>query len=279
MLDRAAVARAQATLDATCHDREAAEQKVAALESSLLVLQRQAGQQAQAARALAEKVRVPGARLASIRQRGAVLKAERDQMQAELASLAQNPHPRRKPLIDKTPVAKPVEGDEFHFEVRGERIAYIDLEHLLDKVKSDAVLQMRLNAGPGTRPIASTVGPIGDFALRYELGRDMPSNLDEAMHSRGISYSLRGWEVVPVRDLRGETLDAIQSPASRIGRVLNSVRPDHSTITVWVYPDAFPVYRQLRDYLHARGFLVAARPLPAGMRIRGSPVGSVSAGQ
>jgi hypothetical protein len=48
---------------------------------------------------------------------------------------------------------------------------------------------------------------------------------------------------------------------------------------MWVYADGFPLYRRLRDELHARGFLVAARPLPEGMTIKGSPSGSLSAGQ
>ena len=48
---------------------------------------------------------------------------------------------------------------------------------------------------------------------------------------------------------------------------------------MWVYPDGFALYRKLRDDLHERGYTVSARPLPEGMAIRGSPAGSVSAGQ
>jgi hypothetical protein len=48
---------------------------------------------------------------------------------------------------------------------------------------------------------------------------------------------------------------------------------------MWIYPDGFELFRKLRDDLHARGFMVAARPLPDGMSIRASPAGSQSAGQ
>jgi hypothetical protein len=51
------------------------------------------------------------------------------------------------------------------------------------------------------------------------------------------------------------------------------------TITLWVYPDSFTLYRRLRDELVTRGFSVAARPLPTGMTIRGSPMGTQSAAQ
>ena len=69
------------------------------------------------------------------------------------------------------------------------------------------------------------------------------------------------------------------SPASVYGRITHRINPSTATITLWIYPDGYPLYRRLRDDLHARGFLVAARPLPAGMSIRGSPGGSLSAGQ
>ncbi len=48
---------------------------------------------------------------------------------------------------------------------------------------------------------------------------------------------------------------------------------------MWIYPDGFPLYRKLMESLHARVFLVAARPLPEGTAIRGIPSGSASAAQ
>jgi hypothetical protein len=50
-------------------------------------------------------------------------------------------------------------------------------------------------------------------------------------------------------------------------------------VTFWVYPDSFELYSRLRDELVSSGFSVAGRPLPEGMTIRGSPMGSVSAAQ
>ena len=50
-------------------------------------------------------------------------------------------------------------------------------------------------------------------------------------------------------------------------------------LTFWVYPDSFKLYRTLQEACHAEGFVVAARPLPEGVLIEGSPYGSKSAGQ
>jgi hypothetical protein len=115
--------------------------------------------------------------------------------------------------------------------------------------------------------------------MRYELGRSVPNSMRELLDAKGITFTVLGYEVVPVRELRGEPLERLTQPASDFQRVLNTLNPSHATITLWVYPDSFGVYRQLNEYLHRRGFLVAARPLPAGMAIRGSPTGSLSAGQ
>ena len=52
-----------------------------------------------------------------------------------------------------------------------------------------------------------------------------------------------------------------------------------ATVTLWIYPDSFSLYRRLREDLTEQGFSVAARPLPEGMTIRGSPMGTQSAAQ
>src|SRR4029077_3093724 len=102
---------------------------------------------------------------------------------------------------------------------------------------------------------------------------------EELMERHGISYDLRGWQLIPEFDGRGESYDAAMQPISEFARAIHRQHPAHVTITMWVYPDGFGLFRKLRDDLHARGFLVAARPLPEGMTIKGSPSGSLSAGQ
>ena len=72
---------------------------------------------------------------------------------------------------------------------------------------------------------------------------------------------------------------ATQNPISEFSRAINRINPARATITLWVYPDSFTLYRRLRNDLVERGFSVAARPLPNGMTIRGSPQGTQSAAQ
>jgi hypothetical protein len=147
-----------------------------------------------------------------------------------------------------------------------------------DKLKSDA--RIRLRSGTVRGRLAATVGPVGSFSLSYVLGRLLPDSIADIVDNRDAgSYNLLGWEIIPEGNNRGEAFEATRSPSSNYARAINRLSPGRDTVTMWIYPDAFPLYRKLRDDLHARGFLVAARPLPDGTAIRGSPVGSVSAGQ
>jgi hypothetical protein len=277
-LDRAAVARAEAEVEAARRDRFRAEARAedAAAALAQALLRSTAG--ALAEKSLAATLRDPSARIARATARGGFVRAERDRLKDEVAALSRAPKPRRALPIDPSPVATVTEGEEFHFEVRRDRVAFIDLERLLEKAKVDA--RVRLRAAPGgATPIEATVGPVGPFSLQYIMGRSLSDSIGDLLDLRGPTYSLLGFEVVPEGDLRGETFDVAVRPASGFSRAINRLNPSKATLTLWVYPDGFALYRKLRDYLHARGFLVAARPLPFGIAIRGSPSGSFSAGQ
>lgn len=276
-LDREAVARAEAAVASARRDRLRAEDGLADAEAALKAATIDEARARSSARSLVKQVRHPGARIQSATTRGRVARAEISRIKAELAALDGTPRPHAKPLVDQSPVARTAEGDEFHFEIRQDRIAFIDLERLLDRVKTDA--RMRLRLGDGVRPIDSIVGPVGSFAMRYQMGPTPVGSFSELIRERSPTYTLTAWEIVPNRDRRGEGYEMAVSPASEFSRAVNRLDPRSSTITIWVYPDGFTLYRKIRDLLHDRGFLVAARPLPDGMPIRGSPAGSISAGQ
>ena len=123
-------------------------------------------------------------------------------------------------------------------------------------------------------------GPRAPSRSEYVLGRAFDPRASRTSWSdTACLYDLRGWEIIPEFEGRGETYEMTREPISEYARAINRLNPTRATITMWIYPDGFALYRKLRDDLHARGFLVAARPLPEGMAIRGSPAGSLSAGQ
>ena len=197
--------------------------------------------------------------------------AHQDAVLKDLKTIAATPKPPREGLSGFSPVARPAKGKEYHFELRADRVAYIDLEKLMELVKKDVQVRVRLSGSP--RGIRSEVGPVGEFGLAYEIG---PAN-DPVTGATG--FGMKGWEVVPNRDPRGESLEQASQPLSEFQRAIKSLSPREATITMWVYPSGFAAFRALRDQLHAQGFMVAARPLPEGIPVRGSPTGSLSAGQ
>ena len=276
-LDQAAVGRAEAALDAATRDRAHAEARLADAARALEKATLQTAQDLAASKAIASTVHDPSARIAAASTRGGFLKGERDRLQRELAALEKIPQSKPHALMAKSAVAKPTEGAEYHFEVRRNRVAFIELDRLTEMVKSDA--RLRLRAGGPRGRLAATVGPVGSFSLKYEMGRSVPDTLAAMLNSAEVTYNLVGWEVVSTSPIRGETLDMTRSPSSTFARAIHQLNPDRDTITMWIYPDGFAMYRQLRDELHAQGFLVAARPLPEGTSIKGSPAGSLSAGQ
>ena len=149
---------------------------------------------------------------------------------------------------------------------------------LLSITKSDAEMRMRMTDRVGV--ISNKVGPVGAFSLAYELSPTMPADLDGLIERRHVRrYELQSWELVPESDLRGESYEATRNPISDFTRALNRINPERATITLWTYPDSFGLYRRIRADLVDRGYSVAARPLPAGLGIRGSPLGSQSAAQ
>jgi hypothetical protein len=275
-LDRTAVAKAEAALDEVTRDRARAEGRLAEAKRLLADATTQATADAAVSRQLAYRVRDPSAQIARLASQGGFLTAERDRLKDEVAAIRRAPRPKPKSIVDQNPVAKPADGEEYHFEVRRNRVTYIDLDRLIKLVKSDAQLRVRL--ADHQRVIESRVGPVGSFSMEYVLRRAMPG-IDELMERHGVSFDLRGWELIPEYEGRGEPYETAIQSFSEYSRAINRLNPERATITMWVYADGFALYRRLRDDLHARGFLVAARPLPDGMTIKGSPSGSLSAGQ
>jgi hypothetical protein len=122
--------------------------------------------------------------------------------------------------------------------------------------------------------------PAGAFRMRFVVERERTVT-DGVGPPAGGSFrsGITGWEMVPIRDDRGETLEAALKPGSAFRRVIEALETQQTAVTFWIYPDSFAMYRKLRDYLHDRDFVVAGRPLDDGNPIAGSRSGSVSRGQ
>ena len=210
------------------------------------------------------------------------LKQRIDELQKALKDLEAVP-PERRALKFHPPISKPVNAGELFFECRQNRITFVDLQELLDRVKSD--LNTKAEALKTRWELVDEVGPVGPFILKYKVARQRAGGLDNVFGDVGPSkeqafaYGVSEWEVSPVQPDRGETVQHALATASAFRRIVDSLDTDQAVLTFFVYEDSFSAFRTVRDYLSERGFLVAGRPLPMETPIGGSPKGTKSRAQ
>jgi hypothetical protein len=175
-----------------------------------------------------------------------------------------------------TPMAKTVFGDEIHFRLKGNLLSIVPIDRLIAEIKRDFE---RMASGSRNGQSEAAVGPVRGYVARYRMDKN------RAMVSRGgqvqmaTRIQLVGMTVEPLTEPHGQTIEQVLSNSSELDVELAGRDPNATTITVWVYPDSFAAFRQLKEHLYARGFATAARPLPMGHAISGGPQGSRSNAQ
>jgi hypothetical protein len=168
-----------------------------------------------------------------------------------------------------TPLSRFVAGHELHFHLRGNRLAFVPMDSLVSKLHDDARVKVdRLRDAP---EMTETLEPEQGFLLKYTLER-----LDKGARSE---VRLKYYDLVPTSEELGEPVDQALAPNSKFLQLLRDLQAKNATITIWTYPDSFDAFRRIKKELYGLGFSVAARPLPEGLHIGGSPHGSKSAAE
>jgi hypothetical protein len=176
-----------------------------------------------------------------------------------------------------TPLAQTVFGKEQHFRLMNGRLAYVPLHEFLAKLKAEASGKIwKLKESPR---VTEMIGPISGFRMKYTLKMvtfAVDTGMGPAMRK---SAQLDGFILIPVSENLGTPVERALRKGSEFHSFVSGLDPRATTITVWTYPDSFESFREIRDTLYELGFSVAARPLPHGHPIGGSPNGSRSASQ
>lgn len=175
-----------------------------------------------------------------------------------------------------TPMAKTVFGDELHFRLKGNLLSVVPVEKLVEEIRRDFA---RVASSSRDGRMDAAVGPIRGYVARYMMdkNREMISRGGQVQMATRIQ--MVGMTVEPLHEPHGQSIDKILARSSELDIELAGRNPDSTTITVWVYPDSFAAFRQLKEHLYARGFATAARPLPMDQAISGGPQGSRSNAQ
>lgn len=177
-----------------------------------------------------------------------------------------------------TPISRTVMGNEKHFRLEKNRVSEVPVDELVSRLKEQ--IDRRKDWLVKTRQHKGQIGPIKGYFMEYLVRVDPLSPLDELRSGGhgGFRISLNGWEIKPEPETKGETVEVALKKGSQFYQAIIGAAPD-TTLTFWVYPDSYPIYRKLQKFTHDHGFSVAGRPLPTGIPISGSPNGSKSASQ
>ena len=175
-----------------------------------------------------------------------------------------------------TPMAKTVFGDELHFRLKDNRLSVVPIEKLLNEIRSDF---QRVASSSRNGPMEAAVGPVRGYIARYRMDKDRAMVARGGQVQMATRIQLVGMSVEPLEEPHGQPIQQVLANRSELDIELAGRNPGSTTITVWVYPDSFAAFRQLKEHLYARGFATAARPLPMDHLISGGPDGSRSNAQ
>ena len=176
-----------------------------------------------------------------------------------------------------SPVGAASSDQELHFRLYKGRIAEIPLEALLERLKEQ--VSARRNVVMKFHRYDGSVGPVGGFHMQYTVERQAVSPLQALQYGQNAyRISVARWSILPGDTLDAETVDSALRIGSRFRQVLEAADAE-TVVTIWLYPQDFQYFQQLRELAHGLNLRVAARPLPEGTPIAGSPSGSRSTSQ
>jgi hypothetical protein len=206
---------------------------------------------------------------------------ERKQVLSGLLAEFEEAQNARTPALEVrhrlAPISQEITGEEIHFRVSKGRVTVVPLNLLVERIKTQLERQKEWLANRGRHE--AVVGPVDGYTMRYTVEKRALSPLDRSRLGYGAyRIAVTHYELVPEPDLIGETAEEALRRNSKFAQVVKTAQ-DGAALTFWVYPDSFHAYRILQAACQAEGFIVAGRPLPDGIPIRGSPDGARSAGQ
>ncbi len=198
------------------------------------------------------------------------------QVETDIKQAQQTQPPTKRIEHQLTPLSREIQGKEIHFRLLGNKVAYLPIEELMSRLKTQITEHKARLIREGAQE--GQVGPVHGFRMDYIVRVQHLSVIDELRSGSSMTIGVNDWRLVPEPDLDQEGPDEALRDGSDFLRILRMADPD-TTITFWVYPDSFPIYRRLQAFAHRENYTVAARPLPHGVPIAGSPHGTRSSGQ
>lgn len=210
--------------------------------------------------------------------RKASLESELENLQREAAAIKSNSVQRIETIEHfPTPIAKTVLSNEVHFRLSNGRLMYVPMDELTREMKSEwRTKAEKLQQAPTT---IEMVGPIDGFRMQYQLeaAEVRRSGADTGRVNQIIR--LNRFVMIPVDEHGGETIRQAFANGSNFQKKIARDDEKKTTVSIWVYPNSFTQYNQVKEWLRNNGFQTACWPLAEGRLISGSPNGLKSSAQ
>jgi hypothetical protein len=176
-----------------------------------------------------------------------------------------------------TPMARTVFGTEIHFRLLNHRLTYVPWDEMIDRLKADAKNHLsKLRDAPR---VELSLPEVAGFGARYVLRRTEAQVELKSGTARQSGIELEHVYFIDAEPNLGQPVTEAFLPGSQFRTRLAALKPQSTTVTIWVYPDSFDDFRLLKAELFKNGFLTAARPMPMGEPIAGSPSGTRSSAE
>lgn len=176
-----------------------------------------------------------------------------------------------------TPIAKTVFSDELHFRLRYGRLVHVPMDELIELMKDEwQETARKLDVSSET---LETVGPVGDFRLQYQLRAEQVKTATSYGELTRRTPQFTRFVMVPISESIGEPLSVALRDNSMFRRMVDASNPARTTVSVWVYPESFAEFNELKRWLYQRGFKTACWPLSKNSPISGGPSGYRSTAQ
>jgi hypothetical protein len=216
-----------------------------------------------------------GQRDFDLRQKIAVAQATLDDLARQQMALMARDANVEEIECQPTPVAKTVVGKQVHILLSDDHVAVVPFDELMERMKADAQTNVWRLQQQGE--LEGTVGPIGNFRLRYWfIKEDVSGRSNGGTLMTGSVGRFSHAYILPVSAPIGETAEEAMGPNSELFQQLQRHKPEGTTVTIWTYPGNYERLRELKRTIRQVGFQIAVRPLPAGMPIGASSNGSDS---
>jgi hypothetical protein len=176
-----------------------------------------------------------------------------------------------------TPMARTVFGTEIHFRLLNHKLAYVPWDEMIERLKADAKNHLqKLKDAPR---VELSLPEVAGFGARYILRRAEATVETRVGTARHSGVELEQVYLIDAEPNLGQPVADAFLSGSEFRSRLSALKPQSTTVTIWVYPDSFDDFRNLKAELFKLGFLTAARPMPFGEPIAGSPSGSRSSAE